>query len=477
MLKVSLPLCGAFLFALLSAGRVSAQDAELPDLDDLKAPASPAFVILEVAPSKVERPQAVKPLVLSAISASGEGFPKNYAVELSPYWLGTPRLTFNDYYKNDVVKNSIRHLSMSVATTPLGKTPELGTALAIGVRTLPVPGRAHPNLVALQKKLAPLQRASLTLLSIDNRRAQLIKLLREALAISVREDTALVSTGPFAALVEEALEAYIAEVQTPKTEIEGLQKELDDKDNPPSDGERAQREAAIARLKQLLSAAEEDSGKEQAAKMLEAFRSSALPSRVNVEQALSTLAARLEEQHKAAIARTDAQLKDTALKIQALDTQRVGFLLALAGAAAWDAPGDVTADAKLSRLGFWFTPGYRIVRCNATNECSRPVDLLTVFRYLDDRRGHGDPTWELGGRLVWQAAENLALSGEWLARTSSDDSQDRTVGVVEYAINKSAFLYASFGRDFEDKGTHRNLVSAIGITFGFGKKPIVTTSE
>ena len=163
-----------------------------------------------------------------------------------------------------------------------------------------------------------------TLLSIDNRRAQLIKLLREALAISVREDTALVSTGPFAALVEEALEAYIAEVQTPKTEIEGLQKELDDKDNPPSDGERAQREAAIARLKQLLSAAEEDSGKEQAAKMLEAFRSSALPSRVNVEQALSTLAARLEEQHKAAIARTDAQLKDTALKIQALDTQRVG---------------------------------------------------------------------------------------------------------------------------------------------------------
>ena len=85
----------------------------------------------------------MKPLVLSAISASGEGFPKNYAVELSPYWLGTPRLTFNDYYKNDVVKNSIRHLSMSVATTPLGKTPELGTALAIGVRTLPVPGRAH----------------------------------------------------------------------------------------------------------------------------------------------------------------------------------------------------------------------------------------------------------------------------------------------------------------------------------------------
>jgi hypothetical protein len=375
------------------------------------------------------------------------------------------------------VKNSLRHLSMSVATTPLGKTPELGTALAIGLRTLPVPGRAHPSLAALQKKLAPLQRASLNLLSIDNRRAQLIKLLREALAMSVREDTELVSTGPFAALVEEALKAYIAEVQTPKTEIEGLQKELDDKDNSLSDGERANREAEIAELEKRLAAAEENSGKEQAAKMLEAFRTSALPSRVSVEQALSTLAARLEEQHKAAIARTDAQLKETALKIQALDTQRVGFLLALAGAMAWDAPGDVTAEAKLSRLGFWFTPGYRIVRCNAEGECSRPIDLLTVFRYLDDRRGDGDPTWEMGGRLVWQAAEKLAISGEWLARTSGDDSQDRAVGVAEYEINKSAFLYASFGRDFEEKGTRRNLVSAIGITFGFGKKPIVTTSE
>ena len=49
--------------------------------------------------------------------------------------------------------------------------------------------------------------------------------------------------------------------------------------------------------------------------------------------------------------------------------------------------------------------------------------------------------------------------------------------MAEYEITKSAFLYASFGRDFEEKGTRRNLVSAIGITFGFGKKPIVTPIE
>jgi|RhiMethySRZTD1v2_1073278.scaffolds.fasta_scaffold135870_2 hypothetical protein len=475
MLKVLLRLSGAFLVALLSAGNVFAQDAELPELDDLKAPTSPAFVILDAAPSKVERPQAVKPLVLSALSAAGEGFPKNYAVEFSPYWLGTPRLTFDDYYRNDVAKDSLRHLSLSVATTPLGKTPELGTALAMGVRTLPFPGSAHPSLAALRGRLAPLQKTLLNLQSIDNKPAQSIKLLREALAVSVRGDSELLSKSPFDELVKEALDIFINDIQRRKTLIAGLQKELDD--GTLSDAERAKNTAEIEKLEKELATAEATGTQEQAAKMLEAFRSSTLPSRLSVEQALGSLVTRLEEQQKAAIARTEAQLKATALAIQALDTKRVGFLLAVAGAVAWDVPADATSETRLSKLGVWLTPGYRIVRCNDAGECSRPFDLLTVFRYLDNRRGDEESTWELGTRLVWQAAEKLAVSGEWLARTSGDDSADRAVGVAEYEITKSTFLYASFGRDFEEKGTRRNLVSLIGITFGFGNKPILTTSE
>ncbi len=477
MLKVMFRLSGAFLVALLSAEGVFAQDAELPELDDLKAPTSPAFVILDAAPSKVERPQSVKPLVLSALSAAGEGFPKNYAVEFSPYWLGTPRLTFDDYYRNDVAQDSLRHLSLSVATTPLGKTPELGTALAMGVRTLPFPGSAHPSLTAFRGRLATHQKTLLNLQSIDNKPAQLIKLLREALAQSVRGDSELLSKSPFEELVQQALDIFIKEIQRRKAEIAGLQKELDDKDNPLSAAQRAKNEADIATLEKELATLEASGTQKQAAELLELFGKSALPARVSVEQALGALTTRLEEQQKAAIARTETQLKATALEIQALDTKRVGFLLAVAGAVAWDVPTDATSEARLSKLGVWLTPGYRIVRCNAAGECSRPFDLLTVFRYLDNRRVDEDSTWELGTRLVWQAAEKLAISGEWLARTSGDDSADRAVGVAEYEITKSTFLYASFGRDFEEKGTRRNLVSLIGLTFGFGNKPILTTTE
>jgi hypothetical protein len=469
------PSCSAFVLFLASSISAAAQDAPLPELDDLKAPASPAFVILDVAPSKVERPQALKPLVLSAITASDEGFPKNYAVEFSPYWLGTPRLTFADYYGANLMKNTLRHLSMSVATTPLGKTPELGTAVAIGARTLPVPGRAHPTLASLQKKLAPLQRTALNLQSIDNRRAQVIKLLREALAAAMKEDEAVFDAAPFKPLVDEALRVFIEEVEERKTVIAGLKKELDEERL--SEAERKQREDEIKKLEGELETITEESGKVQAAQMLDAFRGSLLPSRLTMEQGLTALIMRLDDQFKTALERTETQLKATALKIQALDTQRVGFMLAAAGAASWDVPADVTAEARLGKLGVWLTPGYRIVRCNADGECSQPVDLLAVFRYLDSRRAGEETTWEIGGRLLWQPAAKLAVSGEWLARTGDDETNDRVVGVAEYEISSSAYLYASFGRDFEEKGTRRNLVSAIGITFGFGKKPIVTATE
>ena len=64
-----LKVCGSIAAVVLCGSSVFAQQADRPSLDDLKAPPSPAFVLLDVSPSKVERPQSVRPLVLSALSA------------------------------------------------------------------------------------------------------------------------------------------------------------------------------------------------------------------------------------------------------------------------------------------------------------------------------------------------------------------------------------------------------------------------
>src|SRR5262245_46299291 len=60
---------------LAGASAAAQQSGSDGSIDDLKAPPSPAFVLLDIAPSKVERPQAVRPLVISALTAVGnEGF-------------------------------------------------------------------------------------------------------------------------------------------------------------------------------------------------------------------------------------------------------------------------------------------------------------------------------------------------------------------------------------------------------------------
>jgi hypothetical protein len=65
------------------------------------------------------------------------------------------------------------------------------------------------------------------------------------------------------------------------------------------------------------------------------------------------------------------------------------------------------------------------------------------------------------------------VSAEWLGRSGDDEPGSRLVGVAEYEVTDSVFLYASFGRDFEEAGARQNLVSTIGLTFGLGKKPIL----
>src|SRR5262245_15952814 len=91
-----------FAFALVGA-TAYAQNPAAPTgikIEDLRAPASPAFVLLDVTPAAVERPQNPKALVLNVLSsaANAEGFPQDYALQVAPYWLMShPDLQFSDY--------------------------------------------------------------------------------------------------------------------------------------------------------------------------------------------------------------------------------------------------------------------------------------------------------------------------------------------------------------------------------------------
>ena len=89
-----------FLAALqLTFAQTSSSDVTISSLE---TPASPAFVLLDVAPSSIQNPTTAKAFGASVIDAvtQSNGIPKNYAVEFTPFWFVQKphKMTFEKYY-------------------------------------------------------------------------------------------------------------------------------------------------------------------------------------------------------------------------------------------------------------------------------------------------------------------------------------------------------------------------------------------
>src|SRR3989442_3321906 len=89
----------AAVLALASSALAAAGAAQTAPggLEELRTPASPAFVLLDLTPSAVERPTTPKALAASLLAATGDlqFLPRNYAIDVAPYWLPPhPPLTY-----------------------------------------------------------------------------------------------------------------------------------------------------------------------------------------------------------------------------------------------------------------------------------------------------------------------------------------------------------------------------------------------
>jgi hypothetical protein len=115
----------ATLVALAAVAAV-AQDAATippaaPKLEDVKTPPSPAFVLLGISPTDVQRPTTPRALAVALLSSvqDSSGTPKNVALEVAPYWLQErPTLSFDDYDLPTLAQSFIQTLSISVAMKP-----------------------------------------------------------------------------------------------------------------------------------------------------------------------------------------------------------------------------------------------------------------------------------------------------------------------------------------------------------------------
>jgi hypothetical protein len=97
-----------FLFFGFNLITSFAQDDTTVNLEVLKAPVSPAFNLLGIAPSSIERPTDITAFMASVQSNTGNftSFPKNYAVEVAPFLLARKTgPTLNEYQYNNFWKH------------------------------------------------------------------------------------------------------------------------------------------------------------------------------------------------------------------------------------------------------------------------------------------------------------------------------------------------------------------------------------
>jgi hypothetical protein len=156
------------LLALPAASRAQATSDAKPktiELDNLKTPVSPGFEILGVAPTAIERPTTPRALALGLLSASSNGsvLPRDYAVEVAPYWLRPrPTLTFAQYVAPTVAQSIAQSFGISFATARgggVGVGSDTGaTRLGVGVRAMFNAGRPSARLLALDDTHDAMQR-------------------------------------------------------------------------------------------------------------------------------------------------------------------------------------------------------------------------------------------------------------------------------------------------------------------------------
>ena len=124
---------------LLFAGEhCSAQSSDtLPKFNTLRTPVSPAFTILGIAPTEIERPQTPSEFTASLLKATSDftELPTDYSVEVSPYWMRSRRLlTWRTDTTRSILESIQRTLTLSIAAAQVGDSENSATGLGAGVR-------------------------------------------------------------------------------------------------------------------------------------------------------------------------------------------------------------------------------------------------------------------------------------------------------------------------------------------------------
>ncbi|WP_118974749.1 hypothetical protein [Taibaiella koreensis] len=168
-----------YLFAACLLCLSLSTQAQEPDLKPLELTASPAYILLGVQPTNIQRPSTPRDFAASLQSAAVNGvLQPNFALEVNPFnWnkkAAGNQYSFiaNDYFSTDILPAIKKNFAISLATssTDTVKFGDLnkGTGLGYGLRVTLLPGTVNKRTTEDLHAWATAETKQLALSLVDN---------------------------------------------------------------------------------------------------------------------------------------------------------------------------------------------------------------------------------------------------------------------------------------------------------------------
>jgi hypothetical protein len=472
---VALPIC---LLAPVAA--VEAQSAAAPSFDlDLSTPDVPAFTILGVSPTQIERPTTPKALGLSLLSATTDTtnlIPNKYALVAAPYWMLHASVTLDQYVRPDVRQSLLQTLTVSLATTPVSSNTDIGLGLSAS------PWAGHGS--------SPFADALVTLMAVDAKESAALGLFDLLTDIVNAQSLDQHGNSP----PRPGLQPFV-DGPTPQLLKEFLEKRYEDLFTSVSPDPAVRKLVDAAALAKANARALADAKKALDAAVDALFASDPLPLLAgpvgellrhvpegpadarSLQEARHIIAYRALSQVIPAVTAlknaAEASMRTAVSDVRSEDKLRMGWMLGLAGAFASRVPNDRFSDGRQLRWALWASPAYRDERTH--------LEIVGVAKWIQRDPSEGPNLFDFGARVVKQAGKG-AFSAELLGRTDrssagSSPATERATINIDYQIAEKVFVTAAFGKDFADPSASKpkgGLLSVLGVTIGMSKNPSVT---
>lgn len=404
---------------------------------------NPAFGILGLSPSSIERPKDPNDFSLLLQNAT-ENFsiiPKNYSIEISS-WVYNDKVSYSSFNSSNLGKSISQSFTLSFATSTTESTDSTMeiTRLGTGLKFSIIRGNISNAFTKMSKEYET-QLNKLAVLNEDNLRKnrnndeEYLKLTqqRDALLKSIE----LINTSITALNLVLKKLSNLPDSKEVKDEIELTRREIESKD------------------KELISMAPQVFSIEDKIKKRIAIIDPITNKQLDKDRDRLEIIKKLEEEAK---------------KVQFI---RNGFKLDFAAAAAFEFNEQISL---MTRLGYWFTGGWDWINANPSNSSSL-LGLLKISYEKDSSKNwknlynitHSTCDYDMGLRFI-RTWSNFSFSIEAVSRNAfNNDTQAKYLINLGYNTGDNNLIIFSLGKDFDNKAYKTgNFIAALNLLLGLG---------